>query len=153
MKIFQSLLVASFVSLFLFTGCDFFGLFPGEKEVVFNTDNGTHTYLVEVADEKEERNTGLMNRESLEENRGMIFIYEEEIKPAFWMKNTLIPLDMVFMDEDFKVVDYFVNVQPCEEDPCPHYIPNSNAQYIVEVNAGQVGKMGLERGDVAEYKE
>lgn len=149
MKIFQSLLVASFVSLFLFTGCN---LFSGGKQLVFQTDNGTHVYKVEVADEKEERTKGLMYRESMDEDRGMIFVYEKEIKPAFWMKNTLIPLDMVFMDKDFKVVDYFVNVPPCEEDPCPHYIPSNNAQYIVELNAGEVGKMGLQRGDIAEYK-
>lgn len=152
MKILQSLLVLSFVSLFLFTGCDFFGLFPGESQVVFKTDNGTHTYKVEVADDKDERNEGLMYRESMDEDRGMIFIYEEEIKPAFYMKNTLISLDMVFMDEDFKVVDYFVNVPPCEAEPCPRCIPNNNAQYIVELNAGQIGKMGLQRGDIAEYK-
>jgi hypothetical protein len=150
MKIFQSLLVLSFVSLFLFSGCTWFG--NGEKQIVFKTESGTNTYKVEVADEKEERNLGLMNRESLDENKGMIFIYEEEIKPAFWMKNTLIPLDMIFMDKDFKVVDYFVNVPPCKEDPCAHYIPNNNSQYIVELNAGQVGKMGLQRGDMAEYK-
>lgn len=148
MKIYQSLLIIAFVSLFLFSGCNF----SGNKQVVFKTDNGTHTYIVEVADEKEERTKGLMYRENLPEDKGMIFIYEEELKPAFWMKNMLIPLDMVFLDKDFKVVDYFVNVPPCEQDPCPHYIPSSNAQYVVELNAGQVGKMGLERGDVAEYK-
>lgn len=153
MKIFQSLLVIAIVILLIWFGWPYVaGLFPGGDQVVFKTENGTHTYKVEVADEKEERNKGLMNRESLEEDKGMIFVYEEEIKPAFWMKNTLIPLDMVFMDKDLKVVDYFVNVPPCEADPCAHYIPNNNAQYIVELNAGQVGKMGLQRGDIAEYK-
>lgn len=145
MKIFQSLLAILFI--FLFAGCNFFA---NDNKLVFQTDNGTHTYKVEIADEKSERTKGLMYRESLDEDKGMIFVYEEEVKPAFWMKNTLIPLDMVFMDKDSKVVDYFVNVPPCEADPCPHYIPNNNAQYVVELNAGQVGKMGLQRGDVAE---
>lgn len=148
MKIFQSLLVASFVSLFLFSGCNV----SGEKQLVFKTDNGINTYKVEVADTKEERMKGLMNRENLDEDRGMIFVYDKEVKPAFWMKNTLIPLDMVFMDKDFKVVDYFVDVQPCKVDPCEHYIPNGNAQYVVELNSGQVKKIGLQRGDLAEYK-
>ncbi|MCD6109620.1 DUF192 domain-containing protein [bacterium] len=148
MKIFQSLLVGTFISLFLFTGCNF----SGEKQVVFKTDKGISTYKVEVADTKEERMKGLMNRENLDENRGMIFIYDKEVKPAFWMKNTLIPLDMVFMDKDFKVVDYFVDVQPCKVDLCTHYIPSNNAQYIVELNAGQIEKIGLTRGDIAEYK-
>ncbi len=153
MRIFQSLLVIAIVILVLWFGLPYLaGLFVSGDQIVFKTDNGTHTYKVEIADEKEERNTGLMHRESLDEDKGMIFIYEEEIRPAFWMKNTLIPLDMIFMDKDFKVVDFFVNVQPCKEDPCPHYIPATNAQYIVEFNAGQIGKMGLQKGDVAEYK-
>lgn len=153
MKIFQSLLVIAIVILLFWFGWPYVaGLFSGGSQIVFQTENGTHTYFVEVADEKSERIEGLMHRESLDEDKGMIFIYEEEIKPAFWMKNTLIPLDMVFMDEDFKVVDYFVNVPPCEADPCPHYIPNNDAQYIVELNAGEVGKMGLQRGDLGEYK-
>jgi len=148
MKIFQSLLVVSFVSLFLFVGCGS----GGEKQLVFKTDGGITTYKVEVADTKEKRTEGLMYRESLDADKGMIFIYDKEVKPAFWMKNTLISLDMIFMDKDFKVVDYFVDVQPCKSEPCAHYIPSSNAQYIVELNAGQIGKMGLTRGDIAEYK-
>ena len=153
MKIFQSLLIVVIVILFFVFGWPYLaGLFPGESQVVFQTENGTHTYKVEIADDKAERNEGLMYRESLDEDRGMIFIYEEEWRPGFYMKNCLIPLDMIFMDEDFKVVDYFVNVPPCEAEPCPHYIPNNDSQYIVEVNAGQVGKMGLQRGDLAEYK-
>jgi len=143
----------SFVFAFLLTGCIGGGAdADGLREVVFKTDSGDHKFFVEVADEHEERKTGLMNRVSLDDDKGMIFIYPQEQQVAFWMKNTLIPLDMVFMTSDFEVVDYFKDVPPCEEDPCPHYIPSKHPKYIVELNAGKINEMGLERGDIAEYK-
>jgi uncharacterized membrane protein (UPF0127 family) len=118
-----------------------------------NTSDGVHTYKVEIADSKEERNRGLMERESLDENAGMFFVYEEpNPNMAFWMPNMKISLDMIFFDKDMKVVDYFKEVPPCEADQCPHYIPDVISQYVLEVNAGTVDEIGLDIGDVAELK-
>jgi len=124
----------------------------GAKNVVFNTDSGSYTYAVEVSDNRDTRMKGLMEREKLDADKGMLFIFEDERIPAFWMKNMKIPLDMVFMDKDYKVVDYFENVPACTADPCPHYLPSVNSKYVVEVNAGTVDKIGLQKGDLAEVK-
>ncbi|MDP3916745.1 MAG: DUF192 domain-containing protein [Nanoarchaeota archaeon] len=88
---------------------------------------------VEIADEYSEMTTGLMNRDNLCDNCGMLFVFPEEMAQNFWMKNTLIPLDMVFIDADFKIVDV-LKADPCSEDPCKQYIPQANAKYVLEVN-------------------
>ena len=90
---------------------------------------------VEVADEPREMLNGLMHRESLCENCGMIFVFLEETEQDFWMKDTLIPLDMIFIDGNNLIVDV-ISAEPCKKDPCEHYIPNGKAKYVVEVNHG-----------------
>jgi hypothetical protein len=154
MKIYQAFFAVSVIGSTLFlSGC---GLFSSNDEnldeFVINTSSGTYSYLVEIADETEERKLGLMHRESLGENRGMLFVYEQEMLPAFWMKNMQIPLDMIFMDKNFKVVDYFENVPPCEEDPCERYRPVSKSKYILEVPAGTADEIMLAKGDMADWK-
>lgn len=147
-KILLTAVIFPFVGA-IFSGCS--SIFPAEvKTVSFQTDVGKYAYQVEVSDTKEERELGLMHRESLDEDKGMLFIFEDERRVAFWMKNTLISLDMIFMDKNFKVVDFFENVPTCEKEPCPRYIPNNPAMYVVELNAGQIDKMELDRGDLIE---
>jgi uncharacterized membrane protein (UPF0127 family) len=139
------------IGILVTSGC--VDLEEGSKKLVLNTSKGVRTYDVEIADTKEERSEGLMHRESLAENTGMFFLYEEEQPTmAFWMKNMEISLDMIFFDEDMKVVDYFENVPPCEQDICPHYKPSVSSQYVLEVNAGEIRKIDLERGDMGELK-
>ena len=97
---------------------------------------------VEVADTEEERAQGLMFRENLPENAGMWFVFPEPGIYAFWMKNTLIPLDVLYFDEEGK----FVSVQtmnPCEHDPCKTYPSARPAKYALEVNAGFAEKEGV----------
>lgn len=137
--------------MFALTGC--FNFSGDTKELVLSTSNGVHSYKVEIADSKEERSKGLMERESLGQDAGMFFVYDEPQETmAFWMKNMEISLDMIFFDKNMKVVDYFQDVPPCESDPCPHYIPNVMSQYVLEVNAGTADEIGLDIGDVAELK-
>jgi len=124
----------------------------GNKNVVFNTTSGAHTYVVEVSDNRDTRMKGLMEREKLDADKGMLFIFENERISAFWMKNMKIPLDIIFMDKDYKVVDYFENVPACKADPCPHYLPSVKSKYTVEVNAGTARKIGLQKGDLAQLK-
>lgn len=109
------------------------------------------TLHVEVADEPSELRKGLMYRESLDEDRGMLFIFENVNYHTFWMKNTRIPLDMLWIGEDWKIVDIKENVPPCDTPTCPNYLPASLARYVLEVNAGWVKKNGISIGDYVEY--
>jgi len=93
-------------------------------------------FLVELATTSEERSNGLMFRNNLEENEGMLFIFTREDYYGFWMKNTLIPLDIVWISKEGKVVHVEENVQPCAEEICNSYYPLSKALYVLEVNSG-----------------
>jgi uncharacterized membrane protein (UPF0127 family) len=92
-----------------------------------------------------------MFRENLEWNRGMLFVFDEERTLSFWMKNTLIPLDMLFIDADLRIIDVKENVPPCKEDPCPSYTSEQPAKYVLEVNSGFALKNNLEIGDMISF--
>ena len=106
---------------------------PGDK---------TLTYRVEIADDNESRMRGLMEREHLDDDAGMLFIFDEEEKLSFWMKNTRIPLDILFFDSDGKFVSG-QSMQPCTEDPCPTYASEDKARYALEVNVGTLGEHAI----------
>ena len=74
-----------------------------------------------------------MYRKTLAENSGMLFIFPKTDMYSFWMKNTIIPLDMIRIDAQFKVV-HIVNAQPCTADPCTIYNPNISSMYVLEIN-------------------
>ena len=95
--------------------------------------------IVEIVDSQEERQRGLMFREELCDNCGMLFIFEEEYTYSFWMKNTLIPLDMIFIDSDLTIVDV-IYAMPCVKDPCEHYTPQDKALYVLETNGNKFNK-------------
>lgn len=102
-------------------------------------------FNVEVADSLVERQTGLMNRSSLGADAGMLFVFDEMGNHPFWMKNTLIPLDAVWLDASGKIVDVQTMV-PCAEDPCPKYVPVGDSQFVLEINAGQAKLWGISPG-------
>lgn len=102
----------------------------------------------EVADSPRERARGLMFRDNLGENNGMIFMFDSSEKHAFWMKNTLIPLDIIWLDENLKVVD-ITTMTPCKKDPCVSYYPKENSLFVLEVNSGFAQEKGIEVGDTA----
>ncbi len=118
---------------------------------VDNNGNNNSSFVarvfVEVPDDAEEHMRGLMFREHLPWNAGMLFAFNSEESRAFWMKNTLIPLDMIFVDDNSEIVDIIENVPPCEQDPCPVYPSEEPAQYVLEVNAGFVQQNGVQVGD------
>lgn len=100
---------------------------------------------VEIADSPQERQQGLMFRESLGPQDGMLFVFDEPQVLGFWMKNTLIPLDIIFIDADLVVVNIQEAV-PCEADPCPSYPSSGEAQYVVEVKQGFAAARGIQPG-------
>ncbi len=103
--------------------------------------------FVETPDELDEHARGLMFRQKLPLSAGMLFAYNNEEPRTFWMKNTLIPLDMIFLDSSSKIVDIFENVPPCEQEQCPTYPSEQPAQYVLEVNAGFVNGKDIRIGD------
>ncbi len=105
---------------------------------------------VEVADTPAERRTGLMHRNSLPEDAGMLFVFDSPGRHGMWMKNTLTPLDMIWLDEEFTVV-HIEEAVPCTLDPCPVYAPAADALYVLEVNRGYASEHGITVGDDAEF--
>ncbi|ERL97495.1 hypothetical protein HIMB11_02023 [Rhodobacteraceae bacterium HIMB11] len=99
---------------------------------------------VEVADSAEERAIGLMHRENMPYNGGMWFIYETPRTVAFWMRSTLIPLDMIFVDQHGEVQKIHMNARPLDETPIHG---GDNIQFVLEVNAGLSERYGLGAGD------
>ncbi len=104
--------------------------------------------LCEVADTPSERMTGLMGRQSMDEDAGMLFVFDPSGFPTMWMKNTFIPLDMLWLDDDFKVVHIEYAV-PCVQMPCMSYGSPSPAKYVLELNAGYVQRHNIKVGDNA----
>ena len=102
---------------------------------------------VEIADSPEERARGLMFREFLEPNEGMLFVYTDDDIRAFWMKNTIISLDIIWINKNEEVVFISKETPPCVEEPCPVYNPEVISRYVLEVNSGVVDEIGLGIGD------
>ena len=138
----KKIIALSLLSLFL-GGCFFFS---GGPKIVFNTEKGKVEYKFESATSSAEREKGLMFRTSLAGKTGMLFFFEFPTKLIFWMKNTLIPLDMIFMDGDYRVLNIAKNVQPCKVKDCPLYYSSGKAQYVLEVNAGESDRYFIKPG-------
>lgn len=100
---------------------------------------------VEIADDDGERARGLMFREELPTRQGMLFIFDNAQVLNFWMKNTKIPLDILFFGRGGQLVST-TTTEPCKEDPCPTYPSAAEAQYALEVPAGFVVQNGIGEG-------
>ena len=103
---------------------------------------------VEIADDTEEMARGLMGRTALAEDAGMLFVYPDERELSFWMKDTLIPLSIAFMDAEGRIVD--IQDMRALDDTPPHYTSAEPARYALEVNEGFFDERGVEVGDRAE---
>ncbi|MGO4854545.1 DUF192 domain-containing protein [Phaeovulum sp. W22_SRMD_FR3] len=112
-------------------------------QAVFATAAGGARFTIEIADTEAERAQGLMNRPAMPRSAGMLFIYPKPQPVAFWMKNTLIPLDMIFMDAGGTVVSVAARARPHDETP----IPGGEAiQYVLEINGGLAQALGIVPG-------
>ncbi len=114
----------------------------------FVTDEGNATVSLEVADTSEERERGLMYRQSLPDDHGMVFVYDDADDRSFWMKNTYVPLDMIFVAPDGTVS----NVEHAEPEPntstadLERYESDGPAQYVVELERGFANRTGVDAG-------
>ncbi len=109
---------------------------------------GGKTYSVELAETPEQQEKGLMFRDSMPEDHGMLFIFPDNALRGFWMKNCKFPQDMLFFDGDMRLISVQKRVPACTVDPCPSYSSGAPAKYVLELNAGQADTLGVQSGDV-----
>ena len=106
---------------------------------------------IEIVQTPEERRKGLQARKYLSKGNGMLFIFSESKKYSFWMKDTFIPLDIIWIDRNKRIVTIMSDVLPCEIEQCAVYAPDNDALYVLEVNAGVAIELGLKGGDQAVF--
>lgn len=133
-------LVPALLALLLVSACQANGDRPWAEV-------GGKRYYVEIADDDDEREQGLMFREHLAGNAGMLFLWRDSRPRAFWMRNTRIPLDILYIGPDRTIVGWSLNTPPCRTAQCPNYPSDAPAKYVLEVNAGEMEKLGVELGD------
>ncbi len=133
-------LMAMAATILVLSGCD-----AGEPHVTV----AGQRFFVEVADDDASRTRGLMFRDTMADDRGMLFIFDDERPRSFWMKNTRIPLDIIYIDRNFEVVSISADTPPCRSRSrrCPSYPSDGPARYVLEINGGLAAELGLTPGD------
>ena len=131
------ILLLVFIAIFLFFRS------KNQNQVCFKGS----CFDVELAITAEKRTYGLMFKKELGADKGMLFIFEDEKEHSFWMKNVLIPLDIIWINKEKKVVFISKNNQPCKDDNCPSINPDKKAQYVLELNGGTADKIDLKVAD------
>ncbi|MBN3040142.1 MAG: DUF192 domain-containing protein [Candidatus Omnitrophica bacterium] len=133
-----------FIITFIFLGC---GLTEVKNKVCLENN----CFCVELAKTPHERTQGLMDRESLSRGEGMLFIFPKEDIYGFWMKNTNFPLDIVWINSRKEVVFLERFVQPCDTTACTPIIPDKEAKYVLEINAGLADATGIIVGEILDF--
>ncbi|WP_394891936.1 DUF192 domain-containing protein [Mesorhizobium sp. AaZ16] len=117
------------------------------EPLIAETDAGERAFNVEIADEPGERSRGLMFRQEMDNDHGMLFVFEESQPVGFWMKNTPLPLDLLFIGQDGKV-RAIEKGEPFSEAPIA---PGEPVQFVLELNAGTAAEAGIENGDLIRH--
>lgn len=131
--------------MFLLAGCSAAAPAPrADAAVVLHGQR----FTVELATDDASRQRGLMMRSALAADHGMLFVFPQMRPQGFWMKNTLIPLDILYFDAARQLVSMQQDVPPCEADPCPVYPSEGPAIYVLELPAGTAARVGIQPGDV-----
>ena len=112
-------------------------------------DSVYRTVDIEIADDEYQRQTGLMYRNTLGQTEGMLFVFDDEMLRSFYMKNTRLPLDIIYIASDSSVVSFQEQAQPFDDSSLPSNMP---AQYVLELNAGLVKQWGIEVGDKIDFE-
>jgi uncharacterized membrane protein (UPF0127 family) len=136
------LLAAVFVGLLPLAACS------SDDRLVAHTATGDYSFTVEVVDTPAARNKGLMFRQTLAKDAGMLFDFKQEQQTAFWMQNTFIPLDMVFIAADGEVRTIHVNAKPHDTTSIPSGVP---VQFVLEIPGGRSVEIGLKPGDKIDH--
>lgn len=127
---------------------------PATKPVVGDrvsivTAQGARVFHVEVVKEEKDRNRGLMFRKHMADDRGMLFDYDPPQAISFWMKNTYIPLDIIFIGADGRIIRIAENAKPLDLTPLPS---GGEARGVLEINGGLSAKLGIKPGDLVQHK-
>ena len=121
-----------------------------EKYIQIFFPNGK-VITAELAITEDSRSRGLMFRKTLNEDQGMLFVFEEEERHAFWMKNMTFSIDILWLDGQKRIVHIERRVPPCQRDPCPSYPPNFPALYVLELKSGTTDVLNLQMFDRIEF--
>jgi len=106
-------------------------------------------FSLEIAASDRERQLGYMFREEVGADKGMVFLFGATDLHSIWMKNCRVPLDIIWLDEDFRVIEIVAGAQPCPSDgPCPPMFPMRPSRYVLEIAGGRAAEEMLVRGDV-----
>ena len=128
--------------------CSCFSSGTNDKKVCFKKQ----CVNVEIVQSNDELARGLKYRSSLGQDSGMLFIFPKPGRYDFWMKETLIPLDIIWLDEQKKVIDIANHVLPCQQIQCPTYGPSQMSRYVLEVNADYAERHNIRIGEKAEFR-
>lgn len=139
--------LASALVLTLWTGAAAAGACR-DDQVLLRGDWGQARFTVEVADDEAERAKGLMHRESMPQSAGMLFVYPQEQRVGFWMKNTLIPLDMIFLDATGTVQKVHHRAVPHDLSPI---MSGKNTRLVLEINGGLAERLGIVPGSEMQH--
>jgi uncharacterized protein len=123
---------------------------PGDQFVKVYFPGG-RSVTAELAVTDDQRARGLMFRETLLADQGMLFVFAEEEPHSFWMKNMLIPIDMLWLGSDRRILYIAKDVPPCKADPCPSYGPGTPARFVLELKAGSSEALKLKPGDRLDF--
>lgn len=147
-------IIVTFV-IFIFISFNIFIFLNKDKNfVIINNGESKIKIYTEYAISDEEKKNGLMGRDKLRNNESMLFVYNKEGNYAFWMKNMLINLDILFINKDFKIIDIFKNVSPCLEKNdkyCDRYSSKEKAQYVLETKSNFTDKNNIKIGDTIKF--
>lgn len=124
--------VSPFAVLVCMTLCILSGC-AGEPNVIVTTDDNEYAFSVAYATTVEQWRRGLMDKQKLSTRGGMLFVYPDARERTFWMKNTTLPLTLLFFDDNRTLLN-IVDARPCRSDPCPKYLSAGKAQFVLEIN-------------------
>ena len=145
--------LAGIAGVVLLAGCAGAGTAKGPngeplEALTVVTSTGEHRFMVEIADDDAERQQGLMHREPLADDRGMLFQVPDVAERGFWMRNTPSSLDIIYIDPRGRIVSIAKNVPPMSDDIIPS---NGPASGVLELRAGRAAEIGAEPGDVVRH--
>jgi uncharacterized membrane protein (UPF0127 family) len=150
----HKIIVAVVVLLFVGINVYLFSDQAAVHDIRIQTKLGTYDIKAEIAETFRQKKKGLMGRRRLEVGQGMLFTYNNPVIPAFWMKNMLIPLDLVFIGEDLVIKHIEEKAPPClPDEECPLYRPPVPVQYVLEVPGGYTYLFKIGVGDVMQFVE
>lgn len=118
-------------------------------DIISKDNTPKFSYMVDTAETNEEKVQGLSGRDKLDPTNGMYFIYDTPVQDGYWMKDMKFPIDIIFINSNNQIVDIAKNLPTCVSDSeCVPYTPTSQYNYVLEVNAGDVDKNGIQIGDI-----